>query len=277
VPIRSQSICSLILLFYVCGIPAHEIDIRHGVSENGRKSIAVFLDGGNETNDEARPLPGGEFVDNLAIVRPDRALGVTLYNYNESASLSLAVYLDSSNGLSNSPDVSYSDVVDATGSGEGVSAVAELSLPWRGLEIRPGVWMNSEGREYLDQSGRRAKNYGFYANIDGQAGRSQWSLHLGIANKDASETARIAAVALDYPFRDFVLGVGITHTLLSGYAVDTQASDETQAEAYARIKVASRFELTPSVQWLRSSGFNGFDDGIGGTEWAGLLQLSHDY
>jgi len=233
-----------------------------------------LLDSSDVANDETRQFIGASFVNNPSIDFPDYTLGVAWHLSRDTTKLGAVIFFGSSHGIADNPSASYSELFDIKDSGKGVFAAAELYLPVRGTTIRSGIWVNSADHERFEQHSVHSRNYGIYANIDGQAGEGQWNLRLGVANEDVSDEAFFAATVLEYPLADMALGMGLAYTGLSDKIKDTQADDMTQTEVYARFTLPGQFELTPSIQWLQNSGFNKSNSRVASDAWVGTLRLT---
>lgn len=234
-----------------------------------------FLDGSEVANDETRQFIGSGFVNNPTIDFPDYTLGFAWHDGGPPARPGIVLFLGGSNGLGDNPDASYSELHDIHDSGKGVFAAAELFLPWSGLSIRPGFWINTAEHEKIGRPGSETHNCGVYASIDGQVRKGRRNLRLGAASEDVSTAARFAAVAFDHPLGNALLGGGIARTHVSDRISGPMTGNTTQAEVYARLPLTRVVELTSSVQWLRNSGFNLSNSGAGRRDaWAGTLRVT---
>ena len=135
-------------------------------------------------------------------------------------------------------------------------AAGELTWQHTDLGLRVGAWVNSADHARLNGSTGTEQNYGLYGTLDGNMGQGRWNLRLGWANEEVSSTSGFAALALEYPVAGNTLGFGLAHSEASSDLGPT-ASDMQQAELYTRFEFNQQFHLTPSLQYIRNSGFDG--------------------
>ncbi len=232
-----------------------------------------FLDGSEIANDETRQFIATPLVNNPSIALPDYTLGFSWHLDLGSTQPGLLLFVGSSHGLADNLSNAYSDLVNVGATGKGVFAAAELFLPWYGLNIRPGVWVNSGDYSILEESGSAGDSYGIYTSIDGGLRSIDWNLRLGVAAGDAAEVNNFVALALEYPLQKAMLGVGVAYQGLSNNDSDIDTNNSVQAEAYIRLPLAGEFELTPSLQWLQHG-----DPAAGIKDvWVGSLRLSWSF
>lgn len=237
----------------------------HGAVELGLLDTTGSLDTNDVANDETSQFLAGPLVNNPSIEFPDYTLG-GIYNHELNENLAFNLALTSSNGLGDNPKRSYSQLFDVGDDGKGVFAAAEAG--WRIAEytLRAGTWLNSADHDKLDGSSGSEDNYGVYANIDGGIGNGHWNIRLGAANEEVSQTARFASFAVDFPLGISTVGLGVAHSWLSDDETTADLDDSTLVELYARFDVWDELSLTPSVQWLKNSGFDAsntaYDDSL---------------
>jgi len=159
--------------------------------------------------------------------------------------------------------LTYSDLFDLDDDDKGIFIGGELYQSMDQGQWRVGVWTSTADHDYLDGSGRTANNYGAYVTFDRFFSATKWNLRLGVARDEVSEAASFIGVALETPVAGHTLGAGLARTGVSG-DLGAGTDDTTQAELYVRMDIADSLQVTPSIQWIRNSGFdstgNDFDE-----------------
>ncbi len=216
----------------------------------------VSMDTSEVANDETSQFVTGSLVNNPTIDFPDYTPGL-VYNHEFNDEAGFTLMLTSSHGLADNPKRTYSQLLDVGDDGKGVFAAAEAQWQVGAIRLLGGAWLNSADHERLDGSGGMEENYGIYTVVDGHLSDLAWNVRLGAANAAVSQAARFASLALEYPFRQASLGAGVAHSWLSEDDPTPGLEDASQAELYARFDISAQFSLTPMVQWLANSGFDG--------------------
>lgn len=213
------------------------------------------LDSSDVAGDETRQFLGNPFFRNPTIAFPDHTLGAVFLFKPGQRSFDYTLVLSSSHGLADNPNRSYSELFDVTETGKGVFAATEVVHQTGRDHWRAGLWVQTADNAYLDGSGNTGNNYGLYANADLQLGLHRLNVRLGWANDKVSEAATFASIAVEHPLGRNVAGIGIAHTGVSDNAVPGK-DDATHAELYVRLELQDGLQISPSIQWIRNSGFD---------------------
>lgn len=230
--------------------------LKQGKLQVGLMDVTGILDTSRVANDETTQFLGAGLTYNATIEFPGYTLGLS-YQFARSADSPMyTIFIGSSNGLHDNPNRSYSELVSISDEGKGAFAAAEVLLPNSSLATRLGIWMNSADHTVLSGAGGNEVNYGVYGSIDGSLRKTNWNMRLGMANDKVAEAARFLALAAEHPFSRANVGMGLARTWLSSKDVTPNRGDRTQFEAYARFPMSDQMHISPSVQWIRNSGFD---------------------
>ncbi len=217
-----------------------------------------FLDGAEVANDETAQFLSAGLGNNASIGFPDYTLGMA-YNQETEGGMGFTLLLTGSNGLGDNPKASYSELADLGDTGKGVFAAAEVRFGLASLGLTAGVWTSSADHARLNGSPGTENNSGIYGVAQGEVGEGIWSLRLGLADDEVSQAESFVAVAIEHPIGPAAVGAGIAHTGLSDQGKAATEDDTTQAEIYARFDLNDSLHITPSVQFLKNSGFDASD------------------
>lgn len=235
-----------------------ELHYSRDVGDNsltvGLLNPAGVLDASAVANDETSEFLGASFVNNPTIAFPDYALGASLHLEEGNGGPGFNLLLSSSHGLADNPNRSYAQLVDVEASDQGLFLGAETYWRRGDSRWRLGLWAHSEEQPVVDGAAKEAANYGSYLSTDYAVGNSRWNLRLGVANAEVSPAAAFVGLAVESPVAGHSLGAGVARTLVSDQLGD--ADDVTQAELYLRVAMGDGLQLTPSIQYLRNSGFD---------------------
>lgn len=221
----------------------------------GLLNTASTLDNSDTANDETTQFINTSLINNPSIAFPDYALGV---NYIIEGNPKDAYYhflISSSHGLADNTNKSYSELFDIHDDGKGLFAAAEVHWYLNNYEWRVGVWINTADNTYVDGSGNTENNYGVYVSSDFKYTDSILNLRLGLANDDVSQADSFIGVAYQTKLIEHEFGIGLTHTGVSSKLVGN-VDDSTQAEVYIVFEPYEEVLVTPSVQWIKNSGFD---------------------
>ncbi|MDR9436719.1 MAG: carbohydrate porin [Thiohalophilus sp.] len=216
------------------------------------------LDNSEIANDETSQFLGNAFINNPTIAFPDYTLGGCIHIHQDLAPYGLNVLVTSSHGLGDNPGRSYSELFDVGENGKGVFTGIELYRQTAYGIWRAGVWQNTADNEYVDGSGKVDDNSGIYLGGDYIRGDYGVNLRLGIANEEVSDAASFASLAFERYLGKTTLGVAAAYTGVSGEADNTK-DDISQSEVYYRFGINDSVSITPSVQWVKNSGFDPSD------------------
>lgn len=219
------------------------------------------LDNSEIANDETSQFLGNAFVNNPTIAFPDYTLGGCMHVHQGLAPYGLNLLVTGSHGMADNPGRSYSELVDVGAKGKGVFAGVELYRQTAYGIWRLGFWQNTADNDYVDGSGQVDDNSGIYLSGDYIRDNYGLNFRLGIANEDVSEATSFASMAFEKHLGDATLGIAAGYTGVSDEVVNTKG-DITQSEVYYRFGLSNALALTPSVQWLKNSGFDTSDSPV---------------
>ena len=166
--------------------------------------------------------------------------------------------LTNADGIADNPTRSYSELLDFSGSGNGIFAAGAARWFLDGTEFEAGLWVRTDDREHLDDPTRSSRNYGAYAVYDRVFGEHAINLRAGIANKDVSPATRFASVAWRRDLAAGTLSVGYARILESSRARRTASGDTDHAELwFRRPLLADALHGTLSLQYIANPGFDG--------------------
>lgn len=234
----------------------YTLPLGKGRLQAGLLYVPSNLDNSDVANSELNQFLSATLVNNPTIEFPDYTLGMSWKLELGENKPSYNFVLASSHGLSNNPNKSYSELFKVDESGKGVFAAAELTMPLAGTAFRLGAWTNTSDHTYLDGSSGTTNNYGLYTSIDGEFSKTKWNLRLGMANDKVSEAANFIGLAMERSFDRITMGAGITRTGLSDKVTTAGKDDRTQAEIYAKYELHKGLFISPSVQYIKNSGFD---------------------
>lgn len=223
-----------------------------------------FLDTSTVANDETTQFLGESLVNNLTIGFPDYTLGIVYAREARGALPGLTLTLTGSNGLADNEDRSYSELFSVGQEGKGVFAAAELSWGRQDAALQLGAWVNSADHERWDGSGTTS-DHGLYGVLSRPLGGGMLGGRVGLANADVAEAENFVSLAWEYPTVGGALGIGIARAGASDEfkaAHPGNVGDLTQAEAYARLDIWKDLQVTPSIQFIRNSGFLRSETGL---------------
>lgn len=222
---------------------------------------AGFFDTSAVANDEGTQFLGTTLVNNPTIGFPDYTLGVAYVHEAESAGPGFSVMLAGSHGLADNEDRSYPKLFRLGQEGKGLFTAAELVWGWGETALRIGTWLNSADHDRWDGSGTD-RNYGVYGVVDWPLAGGMAALRVGLANEEVAEAENFVSLAWEHPWNAAMVGVGIGRAGVSDKLRDTDPAtfdDLTQAEIYVRFDAWKNVQITPSLQFIRNSGFDRSD------------------
>ncbi len=233
-----------------------------------------YLDTSRIANDENLHFLGISFVNNPTIEFPDYALGVVAQRDGGGAVPRVTVLLTSSRGLADNPGLSYGELIRVSRPGKGTFGAVALRWPgdrWRG---GVGVWANTGTHERVEGAGTVGSNRGIY----GVLGRS-WEAHTlnlrwGFADPDAYPAANFIGVTYLGTVGRAAAGLGLARIGASDQ-LGGDRDDTVHAEAFFRVEVPGGLYLTPSLQYLANSGFDGSGQAYPPSLWIAGVRLSY--
>ena len=226
-----------------------------------------FVDSSHVANDEGAQFLSGNLVNNASIVFPDYTLGMAYHRDYRDGAAGYTVVLTSSHGIADNTNRTYSELFDVGRSGKGVFAVVEPFWTISDYTVRAGIWANTSDQTHVDGSAGTDSSYGVYAVVDGSFSKNTlWNVRAGIADEETVQGSEFLSAAVEHHLGKMTYGAGIAHTFLSGDNTTATNDDTTVAELYARYDLNDNVQITPSVQMISNSGFDGsgasFDDNV---------------
>ncbi len=241
--------------------------------DGGRRSLmlglidpSAWLDRGRIANDENRHFLNGSFVNNATIEFPDYSLGVVYRRLANGPQPELTFIVSGSDGIQDTPDRSYQDLLDLTDQGRGVFAGFGASWLREQFSWRAGAWLRSDDHVVAQDETRTDINYGVYGVFGWQSGPDAINVRAGFANADVSIASRFVAVAYERRTRAGRAGIGVARTFIAdSFRVDG-VDHAWDVEAFLRIPVfGDNGHLTPSLQYVRNPGFDATGDTVSST------------
>lgn len=223
-----------------------------------------FLDTSAVANDEATQFLGAPLVNNPTIKFPDYTPGIVYAREAQGTIPGFTLAFTSSNGLADNEDRSYSELFSVGQEGKGVFAAAELLWGGQDTALQLGAWVNSADHERWDGSGT-ASNYGLYGVLYWPLVGGTVGARIGLANPDVAEAENFVSLAWEYPADRGMIGIGIARAGVSDEFRATNPGNIgalTQAEVYTRLDVWKDLQITPSIQFIRNSGFFRSEEGF---------------
>ena len=216
-----------------------------------------YLDASAVANNETTQFIGRTLVNNPTIEFPDYSPGLVYHREPGRRVPGLSLMASASAGLGDNPRATYAELFDIDDDRKGMFAAAEFY--WQGAEstVRLGAWTHTGDHARLDGEGVVDRNLGAYLSVDRNLGRGGVNLRLGAADPTVSRAARFVSLAYARPVGRVTVGAGVARTEVSAVGRAPGQEDVTQAELYARFPPTGGLSMSPSVQWLHNSGFDG--------------------
>lgn len=220
----------------------------------GLMDVGAWLDGSNIANDETSQFLSAGLINNATIAFPDYTLGLSLSKEATDNSLGYSLVFASTHGLGDNTKKSYQQLIEVGESGKGIWLAGELVRKRGNLTIRGGAWLSTADNNRLDTG--TANNYGIYTSIDGGDDSLKWNFRAGLANNKVQQGSEFLAYAVQVPWKSHTVGAGISWTGVSSVGKTATQDDTVQAELYLAWNVNKSLVITPSLQWIRNSGFD---------------------
>ncbi len=241
--------------------------------QGGRRSLmlglidpSAWLDRGRIANDENRHFLNGSFVNNAAIEFPDYSLGAVYRRLANGRHPELTLIVSGSDGIQDTPDRSYQDLLDLTDQGRGVFAGFGASWLREQFSWRAGAWLRSDDHVVAEDETRTDINYGVYGVFGWQSGPDAINVRAGLANADVSIASEFLAIAYERRTRAGRVGLGVARTFISDGFRGEGVDHAWDVEAFLRIPVfGGNGHLTPSLQYVRNPGFDATGDTVSST------------
>ncbi len=229
------------------------------------------LDNSDVANDADTQFLATGLNNNPTIEFPDYTLGMFYQLDIGQQDGTLVLLAAASHGLADVPHARYEALFDIDEEGRGAFLAAE----WQQLHgwgmTRIGSWLHTGAHE--TDAGH---NYGVYLSLDRQLGDAMLNLRLGAAREAASAAARFASLAAELALADSVnLGAGIAWTGAAARLVD--ADDSLQSELYLRWQPSAQLHVSPSIQCIHNSGFDGSGATVDTSVWVAGLRAGYQF
>lgn len=212
---------------------------------------SAWLDRGRIANDENKHFLNGSFVNNATIAFPDYTLGGVFRLLGNERRPEITVVVSGSDGIADTPDRSYQDLLNLNDDGRGVFLGSGASWLNEHTAWRIGAWLRNDDQAVESNSGVDELNYGAYSVFGWHSGVNAINVRAGIANSDGSAADRFLAFAYQRMTQIGALGIGVAKSRLAG-GIDAPGRDTTlDSELYLRIPVFDdKGHITPSIQYV---------------------------
>lgn len=239
-------------------------ELNYTFSANPARTLTVglidptaWLDRSRITNDENLHFVNGSFVNNATIEFPDYTLGFVSEWRARPGVPQLTLIVTGSDGIADTPDRSYQNLLDVTSDERGVFLGLGASWLYDRWSLRLGAWGRSDEHDVVNRPGSEEGNYGAYGVVTYRDGGTAFNLRAGAANPRVSVAGEFVALAVEREFSGGLFGAGIARTTIAdGFRTSATAS-ATDAEVFFRLPIfRGAGHLTPSVQYIRNPDFN---------------------
>ena len=225
---------------------------------------SAWLDRGRIANDENKHFLNGSFVNNATIAFPDYTLGGVFRVLGNNRRPEIAVVISGSDGIADTPDRSYQDLLDLNEDGRGVFLGTGVSWLNDRTSWRIGAWLRNDGQDVDGNTADDEINYGAYGVFGWLSGADAINIRAGMANSDGSAADRFLAVAYQRKTQFGVLGIGVADTIIARDLVGTGRDNALDSEVYFRIPVLNGAgHITPSIQYVEAPAVDPTDSDSG--------------
>ncbi|GAB6039396.1 carbohydrate porin [Endothiovibrio diazotrophicus] len=262
----------------------YALPLGDGTLTAGLMDTSAFLDTNGVANDETAQFLNANLVNNPTIGFPDYTLGVA-WQGTLGGGPGFTLVAARSHGLGDDY-ASYSslfdnDIEDVDGDGQpddkGLFLAGELAWAVGETALQAGLWANTSDHAHLDGSAGTDNNaWGLYGLAEGPiGGHLKWNLRAGWAAPKLSEANAFLSGALEIPTELATVGVGAGRTWVSDDLAG--GKDTSVAELYGRFALTEQFAVTPSVQWIGNSNFDGSGTVHDDDEWVISVRAQLDF
>lgn len=225
---------------------------------------SAWLDRGRIANDENKHFLNGSFVNNATIAFPDYTLGGVFRVLGNDRRPEITIVVSGSDGIADTPDRSYQDLLDLNDDGRGVFLGSGASWLNDRTSWRIGAWLRNDDQNVEDNMVDDEINYGAYGVFGWQSGENAINVRAGVANSYASVADRFLAVAYQLRTRRGVLGIGVAGTRIAGRFSGSGRENALDSEIYFRIPVLDDSgHITPSIQYVEVPAVDATDSAPG--------------
>lgn len=219
---------------------------------------SAWLDRGRIANDENKHFLNGSFVNNATIAFPDYTLGGVFRSLGDGRRPEITVVVSGSDGIADTPDRSYQDLLALNDDGRGMFVGSGASWLNEHTSWRLGGWLRNDGQNVAGTADDDDLNYGAYGVFGWQGGPDAINIRAGVANSDGSAADRFLAVAYQRRSRIGLFGVGVAGTRVATGAGPNSRGNALDSEIYFRIPVLDGAgHITPSLQYIEVPAVDG--------------------
>ena len=225
---------------------------------------SAWLDRGRIANDENKHFLNGSFVNNATIAFPDYALGGVYRVLGDNRRPEITVVVSGSDGIADTPDRSYQDLLDLNEDGRGIFFGTGASWLYDRASWRIGAWLRNDDQDVEGNTADDEINYGAYGVFGWQSVVSAINVRAGMANSDGSVAERFLAVAYQRKTQFGLFGIGIADTRIDTDFNGPGRGDARDSEIYFRIPVLDDSgHITPSIQYVEAPAVDASDSASG--------------
>ena len=163
----------------------------------------------------------------------------------------ITVVVSGSDGIADTPDRSYQDLLDLNDDGRGVFIGSGVSWLNERTSWRVGAWFRNDDQDIEGSADDDELNYGVYGVFGWRSGPNAVNVRAGMANSGGSAADRFLAVAFQRKTQPGVLGIGVAHTRIASDFSGRDRDNALDSEIYFRVPVFDgRGHVTPSIQYV---------------------------
>ena len=251
------------------GVQVSELNYTYSMGNDrslmlGLIDPSAWLDRGRIANDENKHFLNGSFVNNATIAFPDYTLGGVFRMLGNNRRPEITVVVTGSDGIADTPDRSYQDLLDLNEDGRGVFLGSGASWLNDRTSWRFGAWLRNDDQNPDDNRADDDINYGIYGVFGWQSGANAVNVRAGTANSDGSVADRFLAVAYQRKMQIGLFGVGVADTRIDSEFGGPGRDDALDSEIYWRIPILDDAgHITPSIQYVEVPAFDSTDSASG--------------
>jgi hypothetical protein len=244
------------------GVQISEFNYTFSLDDNrtlmlGLIDPSAWLDRGRIANDENKHFLNGSFVNNATIAFPDYTLGGVFRVLGNDRRPEITAVISGSDGIADTPDRSYQDLLDLNEDGRGLFVGTGASWLYDRTSWRIGAWLRNDDQGVDENTAGDEINYGAYGVFGWQSGADAINVRAGMANPGGSVADRFFAVAYQRKTRFGVLGIGVADTRITTDLVGPGGNSALDSEIYFRIPVLDDTgHFTPSIQYVEVPAVN---------------------
>ncbi|MBT8077043.1 MAG: carbohydrate porin [Gammaproteobacteria bacterium] len=221
---------------------------------------SAWLDRGRIANDENIHFLNGSFVNNSTIAFPDYTLGGVFRFPAENRRPEFTLVITGSDGIADTPDRSYQDLLDLNDDGRGIFLGAGAAWLNERTSWRVGAWLRNDNQGVEGELVDDENNYGVYGVFGWQDGANAINVRAGMANSNVSAADRFLAIAYQRKTNIGLFGIGVADTRIPGTFSGSGNDDALDSEIYFRIPILDNAgHITPSIQYVKSPAVDSAD------------------